>query len=730
MFLNEKTFVDIRRKRPNAAPKPEKVSIPWETPKVDLTYECITIDDMDSLKKAIQEIKDKGVFSFDYETTPKRETRKRYSSAIARLETLLAEDPANRELKYDLRDVQENFKKTALSPQDSEVFSIQFTGDPKKCYIIWELHQKPELFDYIKKEVMLDPDILKIAFNLKFEAKFTQPCRIAGKVADPLLMGVRVSQAIFPDNVTRGGTGIYQGFGLKKQALDILNYKMTEYSSLVDIENFEFFDDAYYKNPEASSSYAGDDAIMTLHLYHFWNNYAKQIPTIQSEVCKDYSEWLHFVEMPFFKVIGELEYWGMRFDTEKAEVARGEAKKRSEESAKKLIAIANDYGVVVEPGKTGKTASVKKFLFDILKAPCEVFSDKTGDASLDETSIILMLHNLKNQEVFDEEENQIRLDTIEVLNCIKTIQKMGTLLSSHINGRLKFVGSDGRIHANYTPFTDTARLNSSQPNGQNVPRGDKDPLGVRKMYVPEQGKVFVMIDFSGFELRLLAWAAKEEKMQAAFHHGDDLHYMAAEMFYNKPRSEISKAERSIAKAGIFGFNYGGSGHSLQNTLIKNDVFLEIEECDKMMSSISDTFPGIKKFQLEMKRFAKDYDFVETIYGYRRLLPDIHSPRPFKVASATRQAGNTRIQGSAADIMKRAQINIYETFINDTRIRQIAQIHDEIIFELDDDEDYIKSTIAKLIEIMEKPPIENFPLKVEVEASFAKESWGDKNVYKG
>ena len=144
MFLNEKTFVDIRRKRPNAAPKPEKVSIPWETPEVDLTYECITIDDMDSLKKAIQEIKDKGVFSFDYETTPKRETRKRYSSAIARLETLLAEDPANRELKYDLRDVQENFKKTALSPQDSEVFSIQFTGDPKKCYIIWELHQKPE----------------------------------------------------------------------------------------------------------------------------------------------------------------------------------------------------------------------------------------------------------------------------------------------------------------------------------------------------------------------------------------------------------------------------------------------------------------------------------------------------------------------------------------------------------------------------------------------------------
>ena len=249
------------------------------------------------------------------------------------------------------------------------------------------------------------------------------------------------------------------------------------------------------------------------------------------------------------------------------------------------------------------------------------------------------------------------------------------------------------------------------------------------MYKPEKDKILVMIDFSGFELRLLAWASKEDKMIEAFKNGDDLHYMASEMFFNKPRKEISKAERSIAKAGIFGFNYGGSGYSLQKTLIKNSTFLDLKTCDNIMESINKTFPKIKPFQLEMKRFAKENGCVETIFGYRRLLPDINSSRVGLVNSATRQAGNTRIQGSAADIMKLAQLRIYEHFIDDNRIRQVAQIHDEIMFEMDNDPEFIKETMKVLIEIMQREPIPNFPLDIEVEASIAMTSWGDKKVYK-
>lgn len=711
--------MEFIKKAPIAKKQADKVQ--WDTPKIDINYETIIVDTMEELKKSIKQIKKDKIFSFDYETAPKKEVRELYTKLINSID-----ETESKDTKYDKKELIEKYKKTSLSSQDSDVFSIQYTGDGKVCYIIWELHKKPELFEYIKKEVMLNKDILKIAFNLKFEAKFTQPCRIANPVADPMLMGIRVSQAVFPEKFS-GNKSVYAGFGLKAQARNVFGYTMTEYTSLVDVDNLEFFDDAYYNKQTLATSYAGDDAILSYLLYFFWDKYAKEIPTINPETrYKNYSEWLHAIEMPFFKVIGELEYYGIEFNEKLALEKKKEAMANMSKANENIIALGLKYGLKISPSKTGKTKEVRKFLFDILGAPCEVFSETTGEQSLDSTSISLIKHSLTNKESMTAED----IDALKLVEYIEIIQKMGVLMSSHITGRLKYLDRDSRIRAQYSPFTDTSRLNSSSPNGQNVPRGDNDTLGVRKMYKPAKGKVLVMIDFSGFELRLLAWASKEDKMIEAFKNGDDLHYMASEMFFNKPRSEITKAERSIAKAGIFGFNYGGSGYSLQKTLIKNATFLDIETCENIMQAINKTFPKIKPFQMEMKRFAKDYGFMETIFGYRRLLPDIHSPRPGIVNSATRQAGNTRIQGSAADIMKLAQINIYEHFIDSTRIRQVAQIHDEIMFEIDNDPEFIKETVDTLINIMQQAPIENFPLDIEVEASISDSTWGDKQTYKG
>ena len=532
-------------KREFTPKKPEVTiveKIEWDTPKKEITYNTIIIDTLEGLKEAIDTIKQKKIFSFDYETSPKKEVKEYY------LKLINSFNDDNKEEKTQKYEAIEKYKKTALSPIDSDVFSIQFTGDGDTCYIIWELHKKPELFEYIKQEVMLNKDILKIAFNLKFEAKFTQPTRIAEPTADPMLMGIRISQAIFPEKFS-GNKSVHSGFGLKAQARNIFGYTMTEYSSLVDIDALEFFDDAFYKKGTQATSYAGDDAILTYHLYFFWDNYAKQINTLNPDTkYKTYSEWLHAIEMPFFKVIGEMEYYGIQFDKNLALEKQKEAQANMDKANQEIVALGDKYGLKISPSKTGKTKEVRNFLFNILKAPCEVFSDTTGEASLDSTSIALIKHILKTKT--EEETTPLDKDALKLVEHIETIQKMGVLMTSHIVGRLKYLDRDGRIRAQYSPFTDTGRLNSSNPNGQNVPRGDNDSLGVRKMYKPEKDKILVMIDFSGFELRLLAWASKEDKMIEAFKNGDDLHYMASEMFFNKPRSEISKAERSIAKAGI------------------------------------------------------------------------------------------------------------------------------------------------------------------------------------
>ena len=148
--------MEFIKKAPIAKKQAEKVQ--WDTPKVDINYETIIVDTMEELKKSIKQIKKDKIFSFDYETTPKKEVRELYTKLINAID-----ETESKDTKYDKKELIEKYKKTSLSPQDSDVFSIQYTGDGKVCYIIWELHKKPELFDYIKKEVMLNKDILKIA---------------------------------------------------------------------------------------------------------------------------------------------------------------------------------------------------------------------------------------------------------------------------------------------------------------------------------------------------------------------------------------------------------------------------------------------------------------------------------------------------------------------------------------------------------------------------------------
>ena len=373
---------------------------------------------------------------------------------------------------------------------------------------------------------------------------------------------------------------------------EVFGVQMSEFTSVLERNQALFFDQVPNDEHDALS-YCCEDSDYAVQHYLYWDEVAKQISN-DNEVYPTYSDWLKNIEMPFTRVTGIMEYWGMKWDSDIAQVKREEAKNAIEIAAQTMKDLAASVGIKdLNVGVGGKTKDVKSFVFDTLKLPAAAWSDKTKDPSLDSNALMDMIFMLENKlEDPDEEKyletplpeewemvdpdlsyqdqrllwpreyttaevKRIRIARrkehpykdigIKFLKSMQTIQKYATLLSSHVEGREKYVNPvTGRIHAKYEPWTETARLASNSPNGQNVPRPDNDELGVRNFYKAEPGKVFLLEDESGFELRLTAWKSGCEVMRKAFRDHEDLHRKTAATMTGKPEAEVTKHERSGA----------------------------------------------------------------------------------------------------------------------------------------------------------------------------------------
>lgn len=661
---------------------------------------------------------------------------------------------------------------------------------------------RKRLFDTLEKCFFTNHKIVKIAVNMNFETKFTakygkyilMPC------ADPFIAWVRLSQLLLPNKI-KNPKRPYTGKGLKPMTKEIFGVQMNEFTKVLKQNNALFFDEVPNDEHDALS-YCCEDSDYAVQHYLYWDEVGKQVPN-DNEIYPTYSDWLKGIEMPFTRVTGIMEYWGMKFDTDLSKVRREEAKNAIEAAAQTMKDLAESVGVKdLNVGVGGKTKDVKSFIFDTLKLPAAAWSDKTKDPSLDSNALMDMVFMLENKLVDPDEEKYLETELpeewemvdldldyqdqrllwprdytaaevkrmriaqrkehpykdigIKFLKSMQNIQKYATLLSSHLDGREKYVNPvTGRIHAHYEPWTETSRLSSSSPNGQNVPRPDNDELGVRNLYKAEEGKVFLLEDESGFELRLTAWKSGCEVMRKAFRDHEDLHRKTAATMTGKPEADVTKHERSGAKAGNFGSVYGGTEHALQRTFKKMGIRKSLPECKHIVDAVMKTYPGIPRMQVTAKVKARETGYAETIYGYKRMLPSINSSNRYTRGEDERRAGNTPVQGSAADIMKRAQNTVYEkcgmdtathngmivepwegfgertkellsvpAFMEHDKTRMISQIHDEIIIELDDDKELVKKYALWQKAVMEIPPLEDFPVALEAEASVAY-SWGNK-----
>ena len=276
------------------------------------------------------------------------------------------------------------------------------------------------------------------------------------------------------------------------------------------------------------------------------------------------------------------------------------------------------------------------------------------------------------------------------------------LNSTYVEGLIPYINKKtNRIHSSFhQTITATGRISSTEPNLQNIPTRQELGRQIRKAFKPAEGKVYIDADYSQIELRVLAHISEDENMIQAFNNGEDIHKQAASKVFNIPIEEVTKEQRSSAKAVNFGIVYGISDFGLANQLGVSN-----KKAKEYIEQYLNKYNGIKQFMDNIVESAKEKGYVETLFGRRRYIPEIKSNNYMVRQFGNRVAMNTPIQGTAADIMKIAMINVYKTLKeNKINAKIVLQIHDELLLEVSNEDkekakDILKNCMENAIKLV-------------------------------
>ncbi|WP_164668401.1 DNA polymerase I [Virgibacillus doumboii] len=403
-------------------------------------------------------------------------------------------------------------------------------------------------------------------------------------------------------------------------------------------------------------------------------------------------ELLKELEMPLALILGEMEHTGVLVDVERLEEMGDDLRQRLGELEKEIHELAGEEFNLNSPKQLGP------ILFEKLKLPV-IKKTKTGYSTAAN-----VLEQLENEH--------------EIIPKLLLFRQLGKLQSTYIEGLLKVVDRDTKkIHTRFNQaLTQTGRLSSIDPNLQNIPIRLEEGRKIRQAFVPSN-KDWIMFasDYSQIELRVLAHIAGDDKLIAAFKDNLDIHTQTAMDVFHVDKEDVTANMRRQAKAVNFGIVYGISDYGLSQSL-----GISRKEAKQFIERYFESYPGVKKYMDEIVQEAKHQGYVSTLMKRRRYLPDITS-RNFNLRSfAERTAMNTPIQGSAADIIKKAMIDLHEKLLDEKlEARMLLQVHDELILEAP------KHEIEKLKDIvpavMENTVDLSVPLKVDYEYG---DSWFD------
>ena len=389
------------------------------------------------------------------------------------------------------------------------------------------------------------------------------------------------------------------------------------------------------------------------------------------------------IEMKLSSVLASMEIEGVRVDTKVLDEMGENINKKLDELTSEIYNYAGEEFNIQSPKQLGE------ILFEKLEIPYPKKKKTSYSTAREILDKIVDYHPI-----------------VEKIIEHRTLNKIYT---TYIVGIKNCVKEDGKLHTIYTQtLTRTGRLSSIEPNLQNIPIRYKEGKEIRKAFIPEENSVFLSSDYSQIELRMFAHMSGEQNLIDAFKHHLDIHTKTAMDIYHVSKDEVTKNMRRDAKAVNFGIIYGISSFGLAE-----DLGVDIKTAKKFLDNYLETFPGIKNYMDKVIKNAYETGYVKTIMNRKRKIDELYNTNHMIKVQGERMALNTPVQGSSADILKKAMIDIYNEFNRlNLKSKMILQVHDELIFNVKNDE--LEKVKEIVINFMENAYKLNVPLEVDVE----------------
>ena len=508
---------------------------------------------------------------------------------------------------------------------------------------------------------------------------------VYGKIKEKLLIGYNIKEYL------KNGAEYKSYFDVMlawyvlgtESSQDLENIIFSEFG-----ENLEKFDEQFKKRkPEEISE---DEKIKFLGERAF---YIKQLKKRLEKRLKDEDLFDVFenLENKLVPVLASMEKYGIKIDKQYFENYKKELQINIENLEKDIYSLSG------EAFNIGSPKQLAEILFDKMGIE-PVKKTKTGYST--------------DVEVLEE----LALRGIEIAEKLLEYRGFTKLLSTYVEPLPKLADENDRIHTTFNQNgTSTGRLSSTNPNIQNIPVRTDEGIKIRKGFISENNWSLISFDYSQIELRVLAELSKDENLILAYKKDKDLHDLTArKIFFKTDEEPVTREERSIAKVINFSILYGKTPFGLSK-----ELKIPMGDASQYIKTYFEQYPKVKKFLENILENAKLNGFVETFYGTRRYINNINSSNKNLQAQANRMAVNTVVQGTAANIIKKVMIKLYDEFKNNDDIRMLLQVHDELIFEVKDGS--IEKYMDKIKEIMEKT-IKFEDIRLSANGSVAK-NWG-------
>ena len=570
------------------------------------------------------------------------------------MQSLLQEIAENKKIYYYIIEKQQ---------EDFGILNKQIEGitvyseEKETAYLITDIEKLRRVFE--------SRDILKVGYKQKKDYILLKQ---KGINTHNLMFDIEIAGYILNSNMSKYTIEYLADEYLK---IDLLTYLKNEEEQ--ENKQLTLFDKKEEEESNSTKNY--------MYVYLINKLYAK-LTKKMSET--DTLELFSKVEMPLVEVLADMQYQGIGIDKTKLLEIGNELRDRIDSLTKEIYDLAGEEFNINSPKQLGE------ILFEKLKLPMGKKNKKGYSTGVEILEKLKYIH--------------------PIIDKLLEYRKIGKLNSTYVEGLMPYINNrTNKIHSSFhQTVTATGRISSTDPNLQNIPTRDEIGKNLRKVFIPKEGNIFIDADYSQIELRILAHISDDENMIYAFNNDEDIHQQVASRVFNIPIDEVSKEKRSKAKAVNFGIVYGISDFGLSEQL-----GISRKEAKNYIDQYLDKYQGIKQFMEDIVIKAKEQGYVETLFHRRRYVPEINSNNYMVRQFGSRIAMNTPIQGTAADIMKLAMINIYNKLEEQNlQSKIILQVHDELLLEVIPEE---KEQVERILKQEMENVIElKVPLKADIE----------------